>query len=414
MKAQFHKPRNTQEKETKSTISKDKVGEKKNYEEKIDDKKDNKTVAEALRAKLNSAAQVATSTTRVSTEEKQLDGDSIQENDYENEEVSRNKKHKRLNEELYRMLREERVGSASNDEILARYSSQENLLKGIDDAEIEDIVAESYYRKNSLKGKRFKSTSSKQLERNNFASSRVLHNESFERTLEQCRFCFENLAHFQLKHLLISFGNFTYLSLVRDNALAKGHCFISTTTHHVSSRQLSEEIFEEIVNFKKSLYRMFFETERKEVIFFETCKDFQRQRQHLVVECVPLPRADASECPAFFKKAILESESEWSDNKKLIETDGWRGLRNRIPENFPYFHVQFGSSGGYCHIIEDEENFPWNFGRQVVAGILKLDPPSSRVALVSSYTMEQDMERLKWFLTRFEPYDWTRLLDQPQ
>jgi len=397
MQAKFHKPQDKSLKEKNV---------KTNTEE-----KDNKSVAEALRSRLNSATvRVSDTVNLVDTKDNQVvQGTDGENNPETQEEDSRTTKHKRLNEELYRMLREERVGSGSNEELLARFSSQEKRIRNIDDSEAEDVVAESYYQEEPDKGKH-KSKQRKQLDKNSFAS-RVLHNESFERTLENCRFCFENLARFQLKHLVVAFGNFTYLSLVRDGSLARGHCFIATTTHHVSSRQLSEEIFEEIVNFKKSLYQMFFEKEGKEVIFFETCKDLQRQRQHLVVECVPLSRADASECPAFFKKAILECESEWSDNKKLIETEGWRGLRRRIPENFPYFYVQFGSSGGYCHIIEDERSFPWNFGRQVISGVLKMDPPSSRVAQTSSYSMEQDMERLKWFLTRFEPYDWTRLLD---
>ncbi|GJD13003.1 CWF19-like protein 2 [Galdieria sulphuraria] len=334
MKAKFHKPQGFQETTTKNTTLKDKVGENKNIEERIKDTKNNRSVAEALRTKLKSAGQATKTTTSAVTEERQLVRESNVENNSESEEDSRHKNHKRLNEELYRMLREERVCSTSNKEILARYASQEKLIKGLEESETEDIIAETYVSENSTKAKRSKFNTTKQLERNNLASSRVLHNESFERTLEQCRFCFENLAHFQLKHLLISFGNFTYLSLVREGSLVKGHCFISTTTHHVSSRQLSEEIFEEVVNFKKSLYQMFFETEKKEVIFFETCKDLQRQKQHLVIDCVPLSRADASECPAFFKKAILESESEWSDNKKLIETEVWIVWRSLSNANF--------------------------------------------------------------------------------
>ena len=45
-------------------------------------------------------------------------------------------------------------------------------------------------------------------------------------------------------------------------------------------------------------------------------------RTHAVAECVPLPAAAAAKAPLYFKKAIDDAESEWSQHhaKRWIST----------------------------------------------------------------------------------------------
>ena len=63
----------------------------------------------------------------------------------------------------------------------------------------------------------------------------------------------------------------------------------------------------------------------------------------------------------YFQKAIQESESEWSHNKKLINLTQEKNIRRSIPKGLPYFHVDFGMQNGFAHVIEDEQLFPRNF-----------------------------------------------------
>jgi len=81
---------------------------------------------------------------------------------------------------------------------------------------------------------------------------------------------------------------------------------------------------------------------------------------HGFVECVPLPARVAGEAPMYFKKAIDESESEWSTHagKRCLSTAPPKSLRSTIPENFPYFHAEFNMRGGFAHVVDDETR--WN------------------------------------------------------
>jgi hypothetical protein len=58
----------------------------------------------------------------------------------------------------------------------------------------------------------------------------------------------------------------------------------------------------------------------------------------------------------------MESDVEWSTNKKLVDTRE-KGFRRSVPKGFPYFCVEFGIEGGFAHTIEDEEGFSQNFGK---------------------------------------------------
>ena len=103
---------------------------------------------------------------------------------------------------------------------------------------------------------------------------------------------------------------------------------------------------------------MFFAVSRQEVLFLEhvSPRDLQRKR-HFAIECIPIPRAAAAQadgaptpkvcrrCPVrilmrgfscgwagYFKKALLESDEEWSQHEgsQCIDTRG-KGIRRCVP-----------------------------------------------------------------------------------
>ncbi|XP_073038005.1 uncharacterized protein [Primulina eburnea] len=225
---------------------------------------------------------------------------------------------------------------------------------------------------------------------------------------DRCQFCFENPT--RPKHLAIAIANFTYLSLPQMQPIVAGHCYIVTLQHESSTRTLDDNVWDEIRNFKKCLIMMFSKQER-DVVFLETVLGLARQRRHCLVECVPLPREIAKQAPVYFKKAIDEAEDEWSQHnaKKLIDTSV-KGLRNSVPKNFPYFHVEFGLDKGFVHVIDDEKGFKSSFGLDIIRGMLQL-PAEDMHRRWRHESLDRQKQAVASFASDWEPFDWTKQLD---
>jgi hypothetical protein len=110
-------------------------------------------------------------------------------------------------------------------------------------------------------------------------------------------------------------------------------------------------------------------------------------------------------------QAIDEAESEWSQHnaKKLIDTS-IKGLRGSIPKNFPYFHVEFGMQKGFVHVIDDEKNFKNQFGLNVIRGMLQLHE-EDMYRHRQRESLEMQRKAVSDFGRKWEPYDWTKMLD---
>lgn len=98
-----------------------------------------------------------------------------------------------------------------------------------------------------------------------------------------------------------------------------------------------------------------------DVVFFENAMNF-KYYPHMVIHCVPIPYESGNLAPIYFKKAILECEKEWAQNKKLVDFNKM-DVKRVIPKGLPYFMVHFGMDNGFAHVIEDEKYFPMNFAQ---------------------------------------------------
>nr|AFK37937.1 unknown [Lotus japonicus] len=210
-------------------------------------------------------------------------------------------------------------------------------------------------------------------------------------------------------HLTVSIANFTYLMLPQRQPVVPGHCCILPIHHESATRTVDDNVWVEIRNFKKCLIMMLAKQE-KEVVFLETVMGLAQQRRHCMVECIPLPQDIAKEAPLYFKKAIDEAEDEWSQHnaKKLIDTSQ-KGLRNSIPKNFPYFHVEFGLNKGFVHVIDDETQLNGSLGFNVLRGMLQLaDEDMYRRRRYEA--VEVQKQAVASFAKEWEPFNWTKQL----
>uniref|UniRef100_A0A182PJA6 CWF19-like protein 2 n=1 Tax=Anopheles epiroticus TaxID=199890 RepID=A0A182PJA6_9DIPT len=167
---------------------------------------------------------------------------------------------------------------------------------------------------------------------------------------------------------LISMGKNVYLAIPTWRALQPRHCFIVPVGHYPCLTQVDEDVHRDIVDVCKALVQMF-RKHGMEVIFFETVRYLNRN-PHMYIQCIPAK--DYEMAPFYFKKAILESETEWAMNKKLHNVDGFN-VRRTVPKGLPYFWVNFNLENGFAHVIEDQEAFPVTFATETIAAMLGLD-----------------------------------------
>ncbi|CAE6373246.1 unnamed protein product [Rhizoctonia solani] len=227
---------------------------------------------------------------------------------------------------------------------------------------------------------------------------------------------------------VIAMGTRVYLAVTPNEELVPGHCHIVPLQHMLSMLEGDDDVWDEVKNFMKCLMRTFAE-EDKGVVFYETVMSLRQQR-HTIIECVPVPREQFTELPAYFRESILMSESEWSQHKKLIDfSKRPGGFRRSMVPNLPYFMVQWDYKGeqGYGHVIEGQDTaddpdgdvdegdkgggqFPRWFAAEIIGNILDVEPRRWRRPRKEDFRMND--RRVELFKKKFDKYDWTKMLAQ--
>ncbi|XP_019380583.1 PREDICTED: CWF19-like protein 2 [Gavialis gangeticus] len=229
----------------------------------------------------------------------------------------------------------------------------------------------------------------------------IYEHQQLASCMEKCPYCFDSTE--LPKHLIVAIGSKAYLSLPSCQSLTEGHCLIAPLQHHTAATLLDEDIWEEIQVFRKALVKMF-EAKELDCVFLETNISIKK-RYHMVYECIPLPKEVGDMAPIYFKKAIMESDEEWSMNKKLIDISS-KDIRKSVPKGLPYFSVDFGLQGGFAHVIEDRHKFPHYFGKEIIGGMLDLEPRLWRKGIRQNF--DDQRKKVLQFAQWWKPYDITR------
>ncbi|XP_058462921.1 CWF19-like protein 2 homolog [Malaya genurostris] len=204
-----------------------------------------------------------------------------------------------------------------------------------------------------------------------------------ERCINSSKFLHENV---------IWMGKNVYLAVPHWKALQPKHCLVVPVSHYPALTLMDEDVYQELVDICKTLQRMF-TSHKQEVIFFETVRYINRN-PHAYVQCVPASNYEMA--PFYFKKAILESETDWAMNKKLHSIQGLE-IRRTIPKGLPYFWVNFNLGNGFAHVIEDQESFPITFATETIAGILGLDTRAWRKPGRENHPKQKVSELKSWW-----------------
>lgn len=246
----------------------------------------------------------------------------------------------------------------------------------------------------------------------------VTEYKKLNRILDHCPLCYhEDRAPPQNLPLapVIALGTRTYLTLPTNPELtgAEGGAVIVPLSHRTNLLECDDDEWEELRNFMKSLTRLYHEQGR-DVLFYENAAAPQR-RLHAALVAVPIPYDQGDTAPAFFREAMLSTDDEWSQHKKIIDTGkkaregmGKQAFRRSIAKEMPYFHVWFSLDGGLGHIVENSERWPRGdlFAREIIGGMLDCEPD----VIKKQGRWHKTDDRVEGFTKRWRKFDWTRVL----
>ncbi|KAL9606595.1 MAG: hypothetical protein Q9179_000249 [Wetmoreana sp. 5 TL-2023] len=248
----------------------------------------------------------------------------------------------------------------------------------------------------------------------NLKTSAIADFQRMNRILDNCPLCRHEDSNTPPIAPVVSLATRVYLTLPTEPEISDGGACIIPIQHRGNLLECDEDEWEEIRNFMKSLTRMYHDQGR-DVIFYENASVPQRKK-HAGMEVVPLPYSLGETAPAFFKEAILTSDEEWTQHRKLIDTLtkakqglGKLAFRRTLAKEMPYFHVWFEIDGGLGHIVEDANRWPRGdlFAREVIGGMLDKEP---EVIKRQGRWHRGDDHRVEKFRKRWRKFDWTRVL----
>lgn len=200
----------------------------------------------------------------------------------------------------------------------------------------------------------------------NSADKIISQNQKEHKKLESCRLCIDK----GVQDSVVFIGKSLYVRVPPYKSLTSYQCQIIPLNHTIATVNADEDFWEEYSSVKSEIVKKF-TSKNLDTVFMESAQRLGH-RKHIFVDCVPVPMEEGALLPAYYKKAIMDCDVEWAQNKKVVDTKK-KGLRKSIPQGLPYFSVEFGTDGGYAHVIEDERLFKKYFGLEIVGGILDCD-----------------------------------------
>ncbi|KAI9699059.1 MAG: hypothetical protein M1836_003248 [Candelina mexicana] len=251
----------------------------------------------------------------------------------------------------------------------------------------------------------------------NLKNTAISNFQKMNRILDHCPLCHHEDTDTPPIAPMVSLATRIYLTLPTEPEISDGGACIVPIQHRGNLLECDDDEWEEIRNFMKCLTRMYHDQGR-DVVFYENAAQPQRKK-HAAMEVVPLPYSLGETAPAFFREAILSTDEEWAQHKKLIDTLsrarkeglGKLAFRRSLVKEMPYFHVWFELDGGLGHIIEDANRWPKGdlFAREIIGGMLDME--ADVIKRQGRWSKGGD-RRVTGFKKRWQKFDWTKAITQ--
>ncbi|CAM8987550.1 unnamed protein product [Rhodiola kirilowii] len=204
---------------------------------------------------------------------------------------------------------------------------------------------------------------------------------------KECWFCLSspNIE----SHLIISVGDSFYCALPKG-PLLEDHVLLVPIEHAPNTISMPLESEIELQKFQSSL-KAYYKDQDKEAVFFEW---IYRRGTHANLQAVPVPSSRASSVKDIFILAAKKLGFEF------VVTKSRELLRAQFDANVSLFYVELPCGTILSHTVDENEKFPAQFGREVLAGLLNMaDKADWRKCAPSK---EEEMAIASGFKKKFE------------
>ncbi|XP_060209919.1 zinc finger CCCH domain-containing protein 64 isoform X2 [Lycium barbarum] len=194
-------------------------------------------------------------------------------------------------------------------------------------------------------------------------------------------------------HLITSVGENYYCALAKG-PLLPDHVLIMPIEHLPNTLSLPLECEKELERLQRS-FKAYFKKQGKEAVFFEWV--FKRG-SHANLQVVPIPSSRASVVQDIFNMA-----AEKLGFKFTVVKEGRQALREQFDRSCSLFYVEVPGGDILSHVVEENEKFPAQFGREVLAGLLNVaDRADWRNCKLGK---EEEIKMVERFKSGFQEYD---------
>uniref|UniRef100_A0A0D9XCZ1 C3H1-type domain-containing protein n=1 Tax=Leersia perrieri TaxID=77586 RepID=A0A0D9XCZ1_9ORYZ len=201
-------------------------------------------------------------------------------------------------------------------------------------------------------------------------------------------------------HLVISIGEGYYCALPKG-PLVPDHVLVIPVEHCSSTLMMPVEAEAELGRYKDALDK-YFEKQGKTAVYFEWVS---KQSRHANLQVVPVPLSKAASVKKIFHLAAQRLGFEFS----VVNPDGDANhgrelLRSEYDSKSSLFYVELPEGSVLSHLIDSNEKFPAQFGREVLAGLLSMaDRADWRNCKVSKEEEIQIVDDFKQGFREFDP-----------
>eukprot|EP00808_Paulinella_micropora_P000970 g79670.t1 len=211
---------------------------------------------------------------------------------------------------------------------------------------------------------------------------------------QDCWFCMSSpkLA----AQLIVSVGNYVYLALDKG-PMVPDHVLICPVTHIPSTVAMEPHDLQEVQRYKRALRD--YCKKKGLVAFFIERNIPTRYVAHAIIQCIPVPEALVpADCAQWFADEALANGID------LLRLPAQADV-TREAGGVPFLHIELPDQSHLLHLAHQKKKGLFNFGRQVMALMIKDAKKADwRECQLSE---EQEGQYAERFKDGFEPFDFT-------